>query len=303
MKYTFLLLALSGLFFSCGNNASTDQEHSDVPGDTLSLPENEEEKLLQQDAGPQSAIDPISLKGVETKISLATYFRQPGQIQRINHSDQIEVDLADSKETATVRIIGDIGFYEAVEVLTESGSYDLLLQAPTSVKATLRLRNDGYNKVAVIGEMNDWNANAGAMSLNNGIWEATFNLSPGTHNYLFVVDGKEMLDPKNPKKVSEGGKEYSQLNLRPPNAGGLPQIQVVSASGSQVEIALKNGGRLFAFWENQMLEVNQMDNKFLLAVPQAASNKAGSQLRLYAQNEYGVAKEVQLSLNAGILAE
>ncbi|PIU17879.1 MAG: hypothetical protein COT16_03885 [Elusimicrobia bacterium CG08_land_8_20_14_0_20_44_26] len=45
-------------------------------------------------------------------------------------------------------------------------------------------------------------------------WEATLNLSPGTHHYKFVVDGNWLPDPNNPNTAEDGfGGQNSVLNL------------------------------------------------------------------------------------------
>jgi 1,4-alpha-glucan branching enzyme len=51
--------------------------------------------------------------------------------------------------------------------------------------------------VSVIGSFNDWNPNANPMKRQpDGGWHAQIPLSHGHHQYLFLVDGKPMLDPR-----------------------------------------------------------------------------------------------------------
>lgn len=52
------------------------------------------------------------------------------------------------------------------------------------------------NRVFVAGTFNDWNADATALAqVSPGNWQVKQPLSPGRHEYLFVVDGKWTPDP------------------------------------------------------------------------------------------------------------
>ncbi|WP_044891958.1 glycogen-binding domain-containing protein [Opitutus terrae] len=50
--------------------------------------------------------------------------------------------------------------------------------------------------VFVAGSFNDWKPDAAAMiQVIPGRWELEVSLPPGRHEYLFVVDGKWVVDP------------------------------------------------------------------------------------------------------------
>jgi len=51
-------------------------------------------------------------------------------------------------------------------------------------------------KVLLVGDFNDWNPRATPMARQpDGRWMASLELTHGYHEYLFLVDGKPMLDP------------------------------------------------------------------------------------------------------------
>ena len=51
-------------------------------------------------------------------------------------------------------------------------------------------------QVSIIGDFNDWNPNATTMIRQpNGWWMAGLELTHGYHQYVFLVDGKRVLDP------------------------------------------------------------------------------------------------------------
>ena len=60
------------------------------------------------------------------------------------------------------------------------------------------LKADGAKSVAIVGDFNDWNEKKHVMKKNgNGLWRKTLQLSPGTYEYKFIVDGEWVNDPQN----------------------------------------------------------------------------------------------------------
>jgi 1,4-alpha-glucan branching enzyme len=58
-------------------------------------------------------------------------------------------------------------------------------------------------RVSVIGEFNQWEANANPMRRQpDGGWHTQVTLGHGHHKYLFLVDGVTMLDPRASGTVS-----------------------------------------------------------------------------------------------------
>ena len=52
-------------------------------------------------------------------------------------------------------------------------------------------------EVCIMGDFNDWHPSAHAMKRQpDGAWRLEIPLSHGHHHYLFVVDGRTMLDPR-----------------------------------------------------------------------------------------------------------
>lgn len=52
-------------------------------------------------------------------------------------------------------------------------------------------------EVFVAGDFNDWNFQAHPMEKQfDGTWFAQLQLNHGHHHYLFVIDGKPVLDPR-----------------------------------------------------------------------------------------------------------
>jgi 1,4-alpha-glucan branching enzyme len=62
-------------------------------------------------------------------------------------------------------------------------------------------------RVSLVGDFNDWQPDATLMRrMPDGNWMAALELPHGYHQYLFLVDGKPMLDPR------ASGKARNQRN-------------------------------------------------------------------------------------------
>jgi 1,4-alpha-glucan branching enzyme len=52
-------------------------------------------------------------------------------------------------------------------------------------------------EVFITGDFNDWHPTANPMQqMPDGAWRSEISLGHGHHHYLFIVDGKRVLDPR-----------------------------------------------------------------------------------------------------------
>jgi 1,4-alpha-glucan branching enzyme len=64
-------------------------------------------------------------------------------------------------------------------------------------KQTFRMFDPDAQRVLLAGDFTEWQKGAIPMKAGgNGLWSATVNLAPGTHSYLFIVDGEWCEDPE-----------------------------------------------------------------------------------------------------------
>ncbi len=70
-----------------------------------------------------------------------------------------------------------------------------------------------YKQINLFGSFNGWNRHQIPMldKNNDGIYEAEAALEPGVYQYKFFADGEELVDPKNPVKVSNGMGDYNSV--------------------------------------------------------------------------------------------
>jgi hypothetical protein len=72
---------------------------------------------------------------------------------------------------------------------------------------------DTAKEVYVAGTFNDWSDKSARMTKKGNQWYVTVEAEKGPVAYKFVVDGNWMLDPGNPKTISEGGNTNSATEV------------------------------------------------------------------------------------------
>lgn len=122
---------------------------------------------------------------------------------------QLILSASDSAEGLTL-----LGFRHG------NGSYQL----PVLVKRLRKIvfayePKPGDKQVFLMGSFNGWNRSSLPMTFANGRFERALELDAGRYEYKFVVDGKELLDDRNPVKLPNGFGGYnSVVEVQSPSA-------------------------------------------------------------------------------------
>ena len=81
----------------------------------------------------------------------------------------------------------------------------------------------GEKQVSLFGQFNSWDRQSLPMKDTNGDGnkpEVEISLDPGRYEYKFFVDGREVVDPANPDKVSNGMGDFNSLRIIEESAKG-----------------------------------------------------------------------------------
>jgi hypothetical protein len=74
----------------------------------------------------------------------------------------------------------------------------------------------GASSVEVVGDFNEWTRGSTALKLSGapGVWAVSVPLTPGRHEYAFIVDGKRWVaDPLAVKTTDDFGTESSVIRV------------------------------------------------------------------------------------------
>ncbi len=93
-----------------------------------------------------------------------------------------------------------------------NGAYQLPVFIKRLQKVTFRYEpKPNETSVFLMGSFNSWNRTTLPMKRVDGVFERTLLLDAGRYEYKFVVDGKEVIDEKNPVKQPNGFGGYNSI--------------------------------------------------------------------------------------------
>ncbi len=245
---------------------------------------------------------PVKLNYNKTEILLEDYFMDVSRIDSVFVADGMAFELSPDKKKLTIENKGFAEPLSELNIYIEGLPYSILMVTSNKRTAQITLKDNGYKKVQIKGEMNAWNPATAIMQKNGDTWMYDFSLSPGRYQYLFVVDGKDMLDPANETKVSNGsGGMNSLLELQKPDPKRLPGLFTKEQKSNSVIIGYKNRPtEIFTFWENYRVPSRFLANAQIeVDIPPEAKDKKRSHIRIYSYNEVGVGNDLMIPLENG----
>jgi len=88
--------------------------------------------------------------------------------------------------------------------------------APTPIRVRFHLQARGARRVSLVGSFNQWSAEGIVLEpvSDGATFAGTVELPPGTHEYMFVVDGRWITDPAAEERRDDGfGRQNALLRL------------------------------------------------------------------------------------------
>ncbi|MDT3695572.1 MAG: alpha-amylase family glycosyl hydrolase [Ignavibacterium sp.] len=99
----------------------------------------------------------------------------------------------------------------------------------------------GEKQINLFGQFNSWDRQGLPMKDTNGdgVFEVEIPLDPGRYEYKFFIDGKEVVDPANPVKVSNGMGDFNSVRIIEEPAIDKMFLHITGAEKKEDEIVLK----------------------------------------------------------------
>ena len=244
---------------------------------------------------------PIQLTGDSTRIIQSDYFTSPVIIDSIVSDDSaLQVSYLDDYIFIVAdqdnRSISNLTLY------AEGIPYSFLVKGNTTYNGKyIRLPNNEkrINQLQIKSENRGWTL------FNLLETDDTFRLDyghykPGKYQYKLVADGKEIDDPSNPIKISNGmGGFNNVLEVKGPNKDQLPKITTDSFSQTEIIISSEKTDEVYAYWNNFRIEAKKEGDKFKLLIPPFAKYEARSHIRVYGYNNVAVSNDLLIPLAKG----
>ncbi|WP_370087829.1 alpha-amylase family glycosyl hydrolase [Ekhidna sp.] len=245
---------------------------------------------------------PISLDLEVTTILVEDYVIETERIDSISTDGPFNLSLKDAELTIVGRPKKPL--YNLTFWSQGVGESVMLKRTKKTMFSFLFNPTEEVSEVKIKGEFNAWNPNNTVLEKKGNSYSTYELLSPGSYQYLYVVDGIEMRDPLNPDSVSNGmGGWNSLITIEGPDPKLVPTIKTETHTSDKVTLTSNNPvEKVYAYWENILLpaEYILMDGQSVsIRIPANAKAKNRSAIRLWAYNEEGVSNDVLIPLNNG----
>ncbi len=157
---------------------------------------------------------------------LSVYKAKPDlQLQVMGAKNAYSVRWLDRTDSLYLDPLPSAPVLSALKIVAAGDTLQLLVRLGRTVEHTFRYpAKPGISTVVVMGGFNDWSRSALPLTdEGDGRLARTVYLKPERHEYKFVVDGRELLDPANPDSLSNnmgGWNSLLHLSAYQVKAGG-----------------------------------------------------------------------------------
>ncbi|MTI87967.1 MAG: alpha-amlyase [Balneolaceae bacterium] len=244
---------------------------------------------------------PITLDYGQTSILTQDYFIDHTRIDSVTSPKGLTAELNGDKSEVLLK--GNLPQKMGVLAYWLNGTaYHQLIKESAKQELTITFdpRGEEYEVVQLKGEMNRWNPSSTVLEKEGDLWKTTMLVNRGVYQYLFVVDGKEMLDPSNPETVPNGlGGTNSLLRVGKPPAELW--LQTHEEDGGSVSLKSEAAENVMVLWQNHLLEPKVEKEIATVKIPDAASSMERSYIRAWTFDEQSVSNDVLIPLEYGAI--
>jgi len=245
---------------------------------------------------------PVQLTGDSTCIIQSDYFTSPVIIDSIVSDDSaLQVSYID--DYIFIVTNQDNRSLSNLTVYAEGIPYSFLVKGIKTEEVFISFKLGVFSGVtSVKGEFNNWQEREFGKCVLEGLTVecVSLNLKPGKYQYKLVADGKEIDDPSNPIKISNGmGGFNNVLEVKGPNKDQLPKITTDSFTQTEIIISSEKTDEVYAYWNNFRIEAKKEGDKFKLLIPPFAKYEARSHIRVYGYNNVAVSNDLLIPLAKG----
>lgn len=234
------------------------------------------------------------------------YILEPNNLDSVI-SKEVTVAFISDKNKVAVSITDSTPHFFNISFWKKGISYTIPCRKSDKVNYKFQFNPQGkrYKKVQIAGQMNDWAPNLSPdLVLNEeGIYEATLLLSPGTYLYQMALDGDWNHDPNNPNKVDNGYGKFNSILQIKGNADKKPRLTTAEYGKNNFTISVHNNiTKVYAYWQNYLLPddfIEVKEYQINISLPKEAKELKRSYIRVWATNEWGVSNDILIPLENG----
>ncbi len=191
----------------------------------------------------QDLIQPINLlQDQTTKVFICDIFYSDNY--NVEFSSSKNVDVSYDKSTMELFLTPNNNFsgMELISFKLNGEIYQIPVKLTKSQKYLFTYKPQSNEKeISLFGQFNSWDRHNLPMKDTNGdgVLEVEIPLDPGRYEYKFFIDGREVVDPINPVKVSNGMGDFNSLRIIEESAKDKMFLHVLGSEKTNNELILK----------------------------------------------------------------
>ncbi len=288
MKKLSLLLFVAVLFAGCGKQMSLGYQ----PDRTLYVGLN---TLSVLNPGPN-------------KLDLRSFMQDPSRIDSVTTtSEEVVAALVPDTTLLDVYCGENMPVMGAIKLWVDGNPYALPVRRSDKINYTFTYdpRDTHPQRVQIAGQMNNWvpSLTPDLVLNEDGLYEVTMLLSPGTYLYQMLIDGDQNHDANNPNMVDNGFGKFNSIMQVTGNEDKFPHLITSSFGANTVELSLTGEATsVWAYLENTLLcgdFVKMEEGRVIIALPAEAKSMDNAMLRVWAANEWGISNDILVPLKNG----
>lgn len=207
-------------------------------------------------------LSPIELEPDSTNIHLSDLFAEAVWIDSISSPQDIVWSQKEDSTLLTLSVKGQIPKMFAVRLYTKGRVLDIPLVRSSKKRIKIRIPHQGYQTVAIAGDMNAWNALNGSFIHEKEEWIWSSWLRPGSYGYQLELDGERTLDPTNNRTRPNGiGGTNSLLVVEGPLVDEAPFVNAVANQDTLWVYSNQERTEVIAFANNLEIPVHSKGNQ------------------------------------------
>lgn len=165
--------------------------------------------------GIQDLIKTVNLtSGEKSVFQISDLFYSPDYNLNFRPNSNIEIAYNPGDMELTLTPGENYSGFTTVEFSMNKESFQIPVRVKKIQKVTFSYKpQSDFESLTVFGEFNDWNRTTHPFTdeNNDSVYDVTLALEPGTYQYKFFIDGKEITDLSNPDSVSNGMGSFNNL--------------------------------------------------------------------------------------------
>ena len=247
---------------------------------------------------------PVYLKVNSGDILLTDYFLDTSHIDSVATSMYYDVVLIDNYEKVRFKMGESTPLVVNLRIWAKGIPNDIPLfkSADKPFSISLPDADKKYSEVMIKGEFTD-NWQLQPLQYNENVWTYSGSVTPGDHQYVLVIDGKETPDPTNPNTTSNGMGGTNSLLSIATNEEKIAFIQTKDITEDGFTLSTTQPvENIVAYLNNQLIgseNISITDNSVAVKLPQSSDSR--SFVRVYASNKFGRSNDVLIPLSEGTI--